>query len=161
MSIVGYSSDSACTIEIAGPPKAQPRVRYYRKGVFNGAKKDIVAFRDKVRESMHKTEGFEGLGSVLFGKGIPVSLELTFYMRRPNKDFRHGERTPSMLSGGLPSARSIRPDIDNLVKFVMDALNGVFYDDDCQVVHLEVYKLLDNEGECGGRTIVRCSKYLV
>ena len=46
------------------------------------------------------------------------------------------------------------PDIDNLAKFVLDSLNGIAYKDDCQVVKLVVYKLMDNAGPCTGRTIV-------
>ncbi len=33
-------------------------------------------------------------------------------------------------------------DIDNLAKFVMDALNGTFYHDDCQIVVLRVAKVV-------------------
>lgn len=35
---------------------------------------------------------------------------------------------------------SLRGDIDNYVKLVMDGLNGVAYNDDNQIVYLEVYK---------------------
>jgi Holliday junction resolvase RusA-like endonuclease len=34
----------------------------------------------------------------------------------------------------------LRGDIDNYVKLIMDGLNGVAYDDDNQIVYLEVYK---------------------
>ena len=34
-----------------------------------------------------------------------------------------------------------KPDCDNIAKTVLDALNGVAYDDDCQIVALHVYKL--------------------
>ena len=33
-----------------------------------------------------------------------------------------------------------RPDIDNLAKTITDAMNGIVYADDKQVVHLEVFK---------------------
>ena len=64
-----------------------------------------------------------------------------------------------MLKGIAPFARPIRPDIDNLAKFVLDALNGLLYTDDRQVVKLLVYKLLDNQGECEGRTVVEVSAF--
>ena len=37
-------------------------------------------------------------------------------------------------------ASPLRGDIDNYVKLVMDGLNGVAYEDDNQIVYLEVYK---------------------
>ena len=36
---------------------------------------------------------------------------------------------------------ALRGDIDNYLKLVMDGLNGVAYDDDAQVRHIEVTKL--------------------
>jgi len=37
------------------------------------------------------------------------------------------------------------PDTDNLAKFIMDALNGVYYKDDSQVYSLEVLKRYGEE----------------
>ena len=73
-------------------------------------------------------------------------------MKRPNTDFCPGGR----LRSALPLVRPIHPDIDNLAKFVLDSLNGILaYKDDCQVVKLVAYKLMDkNAGLCTGRTIV-------
>lgn len=34
-----------------------------------------------------------------------------------------------------------KPDCDNIAKTILDALNGLAYDDDAQVVYLSVYKL--------------------
>ena len=45
-----------------------------------------------------------------------------------------------MLKGGAPKYRTSRPDIDNLFKFVLDALNGVFWIDDSQVVMCSLSK---------------------
>lgn len=34
-----------------------------------------------------------------------------------------------------------KPDIDNIIKIVMDALNGIAYADDCQVVSVRAFKI--------------------
>ena len=49
-----------------------------------------------------------------------------------------------------------RRDIDNCVKTVMDGLNGVAWEDDAQVVHLEAHKFY-NKGN--GYTFVRVEYY--
>ena len=40
-----------------------------------------------------------------------------------------------------------RPDIDNVVKAILDAGNGILWADDAQVYRLEVFKLYGREGE--------------
>ena len=47
----------------------------------------------------------------------------------------------------------------NLAKFILDALNGVIYKDNNQVVKLEVVKVLDNIGTCEGCTFVRVARF--
>ena len=48
----------------------------------------------------------------------------------------------------------VKPDIDNLAKFLLDALTGVLFEDDAQVVELQVFKLRDSVGLCNGRVAV-------
>lgn len=43
-----------------------------------------------------------------------------------------------MLSGEVRPTK--KPDIDNIVKVIMDALNGVAYDDDKQIIQIEANK---------------------
>jgi Holliday junction resolvase RusA-like endonuclease len=40
-------------------------------------------------------------------------------------------------------------DIDNLCKFVLDALNGILYNDDRQIVTLKASKLFDSSHQLG------------
>ena len=77
-------------------------------------------------------------------------------MARPNKDFVNNDRVLGRLkpTAALRLFPPIKPDIDNLAKFVLDALNGVGYHDDSQIVKLEVHKMRDNEGSCDGGTLV-------
>jgi len=62
-----------------------------------------------------------------------INLHCRFFFSRPKNHFR-GSKYSTMLKEGAPKYRSSRPDIDNLFKFVMDALNGIFWVDDSQVV---------------------------
>lgn len=69
---------------------------------------------------------------------------------------RHRELKTSAILRTVPATG---PDVDNLVKFVMDALNELVHPDDRQVVKLLAYKFRDNEGECLGRTEVKIAPY--
>lgn len=63
-----------------------------------------------------------------FGKDIPLSVEIEFYLRRP-KSCPKNRKLPT-----------VKPDTDNLVKCVCDACNGVLWDDDCQICDLKSSK---------------------
>lgn len=61
-------------------------------------------------------------------KHVPVALSLNFFF----------SRLPS-----IPRKRAevvVKPDIDKLVRATLDALTGVLFADDAQVVHLEARK---------------------
>lgn len=68
------------------------------------------------------------------GDKAPVRVEATFRFSRP--------ATVSAKKRPLPS---VKPDIDKLVRALLDALTGVAFVDDAQVVALEVQKLYSTE----------------
>lgn len=70
----------------------------------------------------------------------PVKLDLRFSFPRPKSHYGTGKNS-SQLKGSAPVEHAQRPDIDNLVKAAMDAMNGVLYDDDKQVVSLSASKV--------------------
>ena len=49
------------------------------------------------------------------------------------------------ICGEIPC--TIKPDCDNIAKIVLDALNGLAYDDDSQVTELEVHKFYGDIGD--------------
>lgn len=151
---IDLTTNETVYITIQGPPKALPRSRHFRNGFFNPARRQISLFKEMVRQQVPSTRT-----GVVFSFATPVQVTIKFFMKRPNTDFKRGERVPGMLRGMIPPVRPIRPDIDNLCKFILDGLNGVVYHDDRQVVNLVAYKLLDSEGLCGGRTVVEISEY--
>ena len=60
----------------------------------------------------------------------PVSVTIRAFSPLPKSRPKRVENEPWTIS----------PDIDNIAKAVLDALNGIAYDDDAQVVELHVYK---------------------
>lgn len=68
----------------------------------------------------------------------PLTVSVMFYMRRP-KSHPKTKRT-------WPTAR---PDVDKLARAVLDAVTGIVFQDDSQVVSLHAFKLWDQEQPSG------------
>ena len=66
----------------------------------------------------------------------PVSV--TILARYPIPKSATKAKRAGMISGALLPTK--KPDLDNVAKIVCDALNGVAYKDDAQVVELRVHK---------------------
>ena len=62
----------------------------------------------------------------------PLVMRLYFYMPIPKSETKANKL--KMLEKKIRPTK--KPDIDNLVKSVMDALNGIAYEDDSQIVTL-------------------------
>ena len=69
---------------------------------------------------------------------------LEFYMPRPKNHYRTGKYS-NELKPKAPHIHTKVPDVDNLSKFILDAMNAVFYDDDSQVVGLMSHKEYCND----------------
>lgn len=68
-----------------------------------------------------------------------IIMKATFYMPRPKNHYRTGKYA-GILKDNAPVYHSKKPDFDNLIKFVCDAMNGVFYNDDAQICDCEIKK---------------------
>ena len=76
----------------------------------------------------------------------PLRLEVSFFFARPKAHYRSGKHA-HILREDSPIWCTNRKDLDNLVKFVMDALNGHAYVDDRQVVVIQAAKLFIGRDE--------------
>jgi len=116
-------------LAVEGPPVALKRHRHTKSGhTYDPSKKDKADFLAKV-QNMKPKYPIEG----------PISLSCEFYVDHPKSHYRSGQYS-NELKPGTDVWRVKRPDIDNYVKLVLDALNGVFYKDDSQVCHIEAIK---------------------
>lgn len=90
----------------------------------------------------------------------PVEIDIKFYRRVPDCAFhgsdRNRPRQPLELTCPYDAKR---PDIDNLCKFVLDALTGVVYSDDAQIVKLTTTKLVDHVHPYNGRVEISFKCY--
>ena len=70
----------------------------------------------------------------------PIKCELNFYCKRPKNHYRTGKKS-NELKPISPKDNTNNKDLDNMVKFVLDALNNKLYNDDCQIIEISCKKL--------------------
>ena len=125
------------TTTIHGQPVPQPRPRVSTRGGFGRAyvpsRHPVHAWREAIRR------GYRG---PRFRNGVSVRLQFVF-QRPPSHFKRAGELTAAGARQQHP-----KPDVDNLAKSVLDALNGVAWVDDSQVEELLVTKVWGEGSRC-------------
>ena len=69
----------------------------------------------------------------------PVSIDIRFTLRRPKNHYGTGKNA-TLLKTSAPQHHTKAPDIDKLLRCVLDALTGVVWHDDSQVWHVNAVK---------------------
>lgn len=136
-------------IEVPGQPIAKKRPKFARVGngvkTYNPSETDEGRFLVSVYNQVGEAPRLTG----------PIVLNLTFIMQRPKSHFGTG-RNAKNLKASAPKCHTVKPDKDNLEKFVMDSLNGYMWVDDCQVVDGRARKIYcDPEDVFGPRTLIK------
>ena len=117
-------------ITIKGSPKAQKRHRHTKAGfTYDPSKEDKKDFLALIHAKAPK-QPLKG----------DISLKVTFAMPFVKKHYRTGKYSGE-LKPNQPHAYTNKPDIDNMLKFVMDAGNNVIWYDDSQVWKVEMEKV--------------------
>ena len=109
------------TVETAPRPKKRPRV--YRWSTVNPSEKDEKLFAKlfKALDNCPK-KPYEG----------QIRVQFKFFKNPPKATPQW--KLPYMVSGHLRPNKS--PDLDNYVKFALDALNGILWEDDRYIVEM-------------------------
>jgi Holliday junction resolvase RusA-like endonuclease len=121
--------------KVNGNPKALKRHRTFRKGDFTGSydpsqddKASFLAVAHQYKPDQPYDE--------------PLYVKFTFSFKRPKSHFRTGKNA-HLLKDRAPRYHTSTPDADNLIKFVCDSLNGVFWRDDSIICNVQAEKLYD------------------
>ena len=121
-SLSGVTKATAVTVMIDGEPVAKGRPRHTRQGRCYTPEKTVQAER-RVRQAVTGQ-----LGRPLMAG--PLAVEMLAISGVPKS--WSGKKQRAALAGELRPDR--KPDFDNLAKLYCDALNGILWEDDKQIV---------------------------
>lgn len=130
------------TYEFVVPGAPHPCMRARPNG--HGGMYDPVPNRE-AKERIAWTAKVEGVRPVLG----PVEIWINFVYARPTSHLR----ADGSVKGSAPVHHVQVPDVDNLVKTVKDALTGVAWKDDCQVVAVHAEKRWAEGGDGSGTVV--------
>jgi len=132
-------------IIVHGAPVAKPRA----KGFYNKTTGHMHHYYKNSGELKSYEQFIKVKASELFNKPMagPVCLSVHFLMPRPQALMWKKREMPR-----VPNPH--RPDIDNCIKTIEDALNGIAYLDDGQITELHVWKQY-HAGDEGPLTVIR------
>lgn len=117
---------------VEGKPQGKGRPRFARQGRFVRAytPKNTASYEELIRWAFRTHQnGFYA------DKGTEIYIYITAYYNVPKTATRRFKQ--DILAGAKPTTK---PDADNIAKVVCDALNGLAYYDDNQIVHMEISK---------------------
>ena len=118
---------------VDGEPKGKARARTVRNGdkVHSFTPKSTVEYEQLVKVSYLSTEN-----RGIWFNNEPLSINIIAYFQPP-KRFTKSDREKVAKGVIFPVKK---PDADNIAKIICDALNGVAYRDDAQIVDCHITK---------------------
>ena len=121
-------------ITIAGNPIAKKRPRFARIGTGVRTYSDQKKQTDNFTLQILKAVDYEAPSEK------PIGMQIGFFMPRPKSHYGTGKNS-GILKKSSPCQHTKKPDIDNLIKFVLDCSNRILWRDDCQVIEITSFKV--------------------
>ncbi len=139
--------------KVRGNPKPLVRHRTAKGHMYSPS----AVYRDAFRDELIKIIALQDiLESPLFQNDDSLSVSVVLRMKRPTNHFVASKRGPDRLKATAPRGiGQFRSDVDNMVKFLLDAMNTMVYPDDRQICCLRVIRILDDEDSFDGSTEIR------
>ena len=124
---------------VPGQPRGKGRPRFARRGNF------VTTYTDAATTTYEDQIRFYALRAMGGYKPLTMALEAFIYVRLPVPQSYSKKRTEACLSGLERPCK--KPDLDNIIKAMMDGMNEVIYDDDVQIVNITATKLYAAKAE--------------
>lgn len=116
---------------VLGEPKGKGRPRFCRNTGHAITPEDTVNY-----ETLVKMEYTQACGEQMFPDDAMLDMRIKAYYSIPKSASK--KRHAAMLSGDIRPTK--KPDMDNVIKIIADALNKIAYRDDTQIVDCQVRK---------------------
>lgn len=115
------------------PGKPQPKQRARVTATHTYTPTETVEAEDTIRWLAKQA------GVTMAEKGAPIRLTVRFYFQVANS------WSKKLQQSRLGVWHTVKPDTDNLIKLIKDALNGIAYADDAQVCSERIDKYYADE----------------
>jgi len=132
--------------KIDGIPRPQARCFATTTGksktvhMINTSKTHSTSFKRAFQSALSKANT-----EIFLKNKKPVLLTVRFCFPHPKNHCEcNSQSKQHILKTNAPICVTKRPDLDNLLKLLLDSLQEVCHDDDCNVVHIDSAKLFDH-----------------
>lgn len=117
---------------IPGKAQAKQRPKFNRYSGRAYTPEQTVSYENWVRDCYMK--GFTGIHEPT---DKPIKVDIRMYVEIPQSKSK--KQKEKMLKGEIKPC--VKPDVDNVAKTILDALNGIAYKDDKQIIELKIKKM--------------------
>ena len=128
-------------IEIPGDPQSDSRPRAAKLGNFIKIY-DSKAAEKKLTKTLIMCQTDQA-DSKEISEAKSFGVYFYFYFEPPKSWSK--KKQHAAIHGDIP--HTCKPDIDNLVKFYLDCMNKIIFNDDSQVIHLSAQKFYADESK--------------
>lgn len=111
-------------------PKGRPRFSIYRGHVHTYTPKKTADYERLIADAYKEQAQYK------FERDQALNVKISFGMPIPKSTTR--TIRAQMIDGLMKHTK--KPDVDNLIKSVLDALNGIAWEDDAQIVKVSATK---------------------
>jgi Holliday junction resolvase RusA-like endonuclease len=125
------------TFSVDVDPVGKQRARYSKRGNFV---QTYTPEKTRTYEALIKEAGIEAMGS---SEPLETAISLYLYIRQGIPKSYSKKRIEACLNGSEQPLK--KPDSSNILKSVEDALNGVIYKDDCQIINHHITKVYSTQ----------------
>lgn len=120
-----------------------------KRGFVNRRTGGVIITDDSKRSKPWQARVAAAAGDAMDGPLLagPLELVLTFTFPRPKGHFGAG-RNAAIVKPSAPALPIVKPDVTKLIRAVEDALTGIVWRDDAQVVSQHAHKLYGEQASC-------------